>query len=98
MRKCCVCKRNIWFWNKFNNKYGEAIVFDKKTFKPLKKIRFCSMECYESVLTPEFKNKSFHRFFQKETEEWIKLKEEDLICPIDNLKCPVAELGKEINN
>jgi len=26
------------------------------------------------------------------------LKEEDLICPIDNLKCPVAELGKEINN
>ena len=26
------------------------------------------------------------------------LKEEDLICPIDNLKCPIAELGKEINN
>ena len=45
-----------------------------------------------------FKNKNFHRFFQKENGEWIKLKEEDLICPIDNLKCPVAELGKEINN
>jgi len=24
-------------------------------------------------------------------------KEKDLICPIDNLKCPVAELGKEKN-
>ena len=89
--ECGVCLRRIWFWNKFNRKHGEAIVLNKKTLKPLIKIRFCSMECYESVLTPKFKNKNFHRFFQKENGEWIKLKEE-------NLKCPVAELGKEINN
>ena len=27
----------------------------------------------------------------------FKPKEEDLICPMDNIKCPVAELGKKEN-
>jgi len=31
------------------------------------------------------------------TKDKYLLKEGDLICPIDNLKCPIAELGKEKN-
>ncbi len=63
MRKCCVCKRNIWFWNRFYRKYGFCRVLNKKTLKPEGIIYFCSMNCYEKTLTIQEKQSNIFLIF-----------------------------------
>jgi len=76
MKKCCICKRNIWSWNRFYRKYGSCKVINKKTFKLEGIIYFCSVNCYEKTLTIQQKqSKIFFNFFEKSNGEWISLKE-----------------------
>lgn len=76
MKKCCVCKKKIYSWNKFYRKHGSCFLLNKETFKLEKKIYFCSMDCYEKTLDLIKKSSNiFFRYFIRANNDWILLKE-----------------------
>jgi hypothetical protein len=68
--ECIICKKRIWFWNKFYKDSGKALIVDKETGIPIQNIGFCSERCYGIVRTPEVPSPIF---FEEKNGRWIKI-------------------------
>jgi hypothetical protein len=69
MKICSKCSKRIWFWNRFNKKYGEGWLLDKN-YRLIEKVRFCSKEC-----AMKYKPKDLIKFTNNvpEVEVWLNI-------------------------
>jgi hypothetical protein len=45
MKICSNCQKKIWFWNKFNRKYGKGFLISRDFSKILEEVYFCCEDC-----------------------------------------------------
>lgn len=65
MKICSNCIKKIWFWNRFNRKYGKGFLLSHDYLKILEEVYFCSDKCmldYKENYVIDFNHKRYLKF------------------------------------